>query len=565
MINNNTHNEHPLPDEWYWTTVGELSENIQYGHTESAKDEPVGPKFLRITDIQHGRVNWETVPYCKCSEEEHNKYRLRPGDIVFARTGATTGKSYLIANCPDAVFASYLIRLRPSELLDGKYFALFLTSPFYWDQIMVVKKGSAQPGVNATILATLNVPLAPIPEQHRIVAEIETQFTRLDAAVAALERAQANLQRYKASVLKAACEGRLLAPEELKAIRESPDYEPADVLLQRILAERRQRWEGEQWQKEIVRAKKKAAQAKRKAAGLPARISDLTDDEWKDLPEVEYADYLPKNDKWKDKYKESSPPDTQDFPNLPKGWCWTKFGQLISSFRSGSSAVPEDEPTNFPILRSSSVRPLKVDYQDSRFVSDKNSQKADNFLQRDDLLFTRLSGSLNYVGNCALVKGSGFRGIQYPDRLFRAQLVKRNIGRYVEICFASPQIRKEIMTQAKSTAGHQRISMGEITEQILPLPALTEQHRIVEEVERRLSVVAALEAAIEANLRRAKRLRQSILKRAFEGRLVSQDPNDEPASVLLERIQAEKAQREVTRKNKKTNRKKQQSRQLKLV
>ena len=178
------------------------------------------------------------------------------------------------------------------------------------------------------VLRCKPIPLAPLPEQHRIVAEIETQFTRLEAGVAALKRAQANLRRYKASVLKAACEGRLVPTEAELARAEGRDYEPADVLLERILAERRARWEAEQWEKEIERAKKKAAQAKRKAAGLPARIRDLSDDEWQDLPEEIYGRFLPKNDKWKQKYKEPEPPDTVGAARVAGG---VGVGNAVSS------------------------------------------------------------------------------------------------------------------------------------------------------------------------------------------------------------------------------------------
>ena len=219
-----------LPKGWVWASIAQLAENIQYGYTESAKYAPVGPKFLRITDIQDGRVNWDTVPYCECPEGKHAKYRLGPSDIVFARTGATTGKSYLITHCPDAVFASYLIRLQMNKPLDVKYLALFLDSPLYWPQIMTVRKGSAQPGVNATILATLHVPLPPLPEQHRIVAEVERRLS----VVAALERqvgaSLARAARLRQSILKRAFEGRL--------VPQDPNDEPASALLARIRAER---------------------------------------------------------------------------------------------------------------------------------------------------------------------------------------------------------------------------------------------------------------------------------------------------------------------------------------
>jgi type I restriction enzyme S subunit len=226
-----------LPEGWVWASVAQLAESIQYGHTESAQSEPIGPKFLRITDIQDGHVNWDTVPYCKCSDEEHEKYRLSPGNIVFARTGATTGKSYLIKDCPDAVFASYLIRLSFSESIDYTYFAEFLDSPMYWSQIMSVRKGSAQPGVNSTILATLKVPLPPLVEQHRIVAEVERRLSVVEEMEAAAEANLKRAGRLRQAVLKRAFEGKL--------VPQDPSDEPATVLLERIRAKREKRGTGD--------------------------------------------------------------------------------------------------------------------------------------------------------------------------------------------------------------------------------------------------------------------------------------------------------------------------------
>ena len=122
----------------------------------------------------------------------------------------------------------------------------FLKGPGYWKQISQESAGIALQNVNAKKLATLELPLPPLPEQHRIVAEIEKQFTRLDASVTALKRVQANLKRYRASVLKAACEGKLVPTEAELAQSEGRDYEPADRLLERILSERRARWESQE-------------------------------------------------------------------------------------------------------------------------------------------------------------------------------------------------------------------------------------------------------------------------------------------------------------------------------
>lgn len=151
-----------------------LAEKVDYGLTASATNSGNGPKFLRITDIQDDRVDWSAVPLCNCAEEDRDKYALSEGDIVFARTGATTGKSFLIRSCPSgAVFASYLIRVRPSAEVDSGYLARFFQTPNYWHQINKSSTGTAQAGVNASNLKKLTVPLPPIAEQRRIAAILD--------------------------------------------------------------------------------------------------------------------------------------------------------------------------------------------------------------------------------------------------------------------------------------------------------------------------------------------------------------------------------------------------------
>lgn len=159
---------------WSEVALGEISDCIDYGHTASSSRAKVGPKFLRITDIQDGTVSWDDVPFCECTDQERKKYALSQGDIVFARTGATTGKSFLIRDCPEgAVFASYLIRVRPSDRIYPGFLARFFDTPLYWQQITSSSNGSTQPGVNSTKLKQLTLPLPPLPDQRRIAGILD--------------------------------------------------------------------------------------------------------------------------------------------------------------------------------------------------------------------------------------------------------------------------------------------------------------------------------------------------------------------------------------------------------
>lgn len=155
-----------------------LADDPQYGYTASATDEPVGPQFVRITDLKDGRIEWESVPYCQCPEPK--KYLLKKGDILFARTGATTGKTHLVESDADAVFASYLIRVRPRLGIQAQYLHAFFQSDSYWEQIIAEKEGSAQPNVNGGKLMTIRVPATDLPLQQRVVEFLNVVRKRQD-------------------------------------------------------------------------------------------------------------------------------------------------------------------------------------------------------------------------------------------------------------------------------------------------------------------------------------------------------------------------------------------------
>lgn len=218
-----------LPKGWVWTRLGFLASN-QYGFTEKAIINNIYPKFLRITDIQNGEIDWENVPNCKINKEDFEKYCLASGDILIARTGATTGKSCYISDPPKSVFASFLIRLKVANP-DMVYFVYdFLQSDLYWKQISELSSGIAQPGVNSRKLTNIVFPLPPLPEQQRIVARIESLFAKLDEAREKLQQVLDTQEARRAAILHEAFTGRLTGhgSEERRGKREEDSLSHLD-------------------------------------------------------------------------------------------------------------------------------------------------------------------------------------------------------------------------------------------------------------------------------------------------------------------------------------------------
>lgn len=224
--------EGELPGGWIETNVKQIAESIQYGYTESSSKDQVGPKFLRITDIQNNKVNWHEVPYCRINDKEKSKYLLRSGDLVFARTGATVGKSFLIRGAvPESVFASYLIRVRFPSHISDVYIWYFFQSPVYWKQIIDKSVGTGQPNVNGTRLGELEVVFPEsIDEQFKIVEEIESRLSVCNKIEESIEQGLEQSEALRQSILKRAFEGKL--------VPQDPNDEPASVLLEKIKAEK---------------------------------------------------------------------------------------------------------------------------------------------------------------------------------------------------------------------------------------------------------------------------------------------------------------------------------------
>ena len=168
-----------LPDSWAWSRWGELSDSIQYGYNTPAKQSG-RIKMVRISDIHENQVMWENVPYCDIAEEDISTYLLKENDILFARTGGTVGKSFLVQNIKEeAIYAGYLIRTRYNSKLTPQYFKYFMESPLYWSQLRNGTIATAQPNCNGQTLSKMIVPVPPLAEQKRIVEKIDEIFAKL--------------------------------------------------------------------------------------------------------------------------------------------------------------------------------------------------------------------------------------------------------------------------------------------------------------------------------------------------------------------------------------------------
>ena len=225
-----------VPEGWVWTEIAEISTTINYGVSESAK--PIGKyRLLRITDIQDGMVAWESVPFTDYPEDKASAFELSDGDLLFARTGATVGKSYLVKSAPkNTIFASCLIRIQYSQCVIPRYIKYFFESGYYWEQISSSSVGVGQPNVNGTSLGKLKIPLPPSSEQKRIVEEARKWMCIIDGLEFESDHLSKEIGAAKSKVLDLAIHGKLVpqyASEEpaINLLRHiNPAFQPSDNL-----------------------------------------------------------------------------------------------------------------------------------------------------------------------------------------------------------------------------------------------------------------------------------------------------------------------------------------------
>jgi type I restriction enzyme S subunit len=493
-----------LPAGWTLKTVGELAANEPNSITDGPFGSKLktehytrsGPRVIRLTNIGDG----EFVDAHAYISDRHfatlQKHRIFSGDIVIAALGEKLPRACLIPETVgSAIVKADCIRFKPSEKHSPKFLYYALNWEGTQKRTASIVHGVGRPRLNLAEIKSILLPIAPLSEQRRIVAEIEKQFTRLEAGVAALRRVQANLKRYRAAVLKAACEGRLvsteaeLAAKNTKRAKAKPDsfsassaisaaknpgYETGEALLACILTERRQIHE-------------------RAQAGATL----------------------------KKKYREpklpSIPPDGQ----LSEGWTWATWDQIGFSQNGRPFPSAEYREDGFKLLRPGNLHVSgKVVWTESntRCMPQKFADENPDLIVRGGELVMNLTAQSlkdEFLGRVCITGED--EGCLLNQRLARLTSIIV-LPEFVLYLLKAWRFRRYV-DGLNSGSLIQHMFTSQLAEFTFPLPPLAEQTRIVAEVERRLSVVEELEAVVYANLQRATRLRQSILQKAFTGRL----------------------------------------------
>jgi type I restriction enzyme S subunit len=392
--------------------------------------------------------------------------------------------------------------------LDPDYLRWYLSRDHFRNYLAseVSGVGGSLMRVRPSTLDKYPLVLAPVGEQHRIVEAIESHFTRLDSAVTTLERVKANLKRYRASVLNAAVEGRLVPTEVELARKEERDYESASALLERILKKRRRRWE------EVELAK--------------LRASGKT----------------PTDDRWTLRYAEPVAPDTANLPDLPSGWCWATVDCLAPDGAQNGLYVPRSRyGQGVPILR---IEDYQTDWSrasDELKRVDIDDGTATGYALRDDDIVINRVNSPSHLGKTMVVESRHMPAV-FESNMMRLRVDSNFDRRFLCDYLNSTTGKRRLTVNAKWAVNQASINQEDVARTAIPIPPLREQHRIADEVERLLSEANNCLAIVQDDIQRTMRLGQSILNWAYAGKLVDHNPTDEPAAAMLERIKAERQQ-----------------------
>jgi type I restriction enzyme S subunit len=490
---------------WAKARLGEIADiNPAIDISDLAHDLSVSFVPMPAVEALTGHV--DTSNLRSLSEVSKGYTRFKEGDVLFAKiTPCMENGKIAIANSLSNGLGFGSTEFHVIRSLNGvsnRYIFYYLLQDSFRDEAEHNMKGTAgQRRVPADFLTDASLPIPPSSEQQRIVAKIDELSSELDAGVVSLQRAKALLKKYRQAVLKAAVTGELT--RDWRERHRGEIRESGAALLQRILKARRQAWEAAELKK--LRAKAKP----------------------------------PKDDRWKQNYKEPQPPDTTGLPTLPEGWVWASVEQL-AFVESGQTPRGVEDVTSqtgeLPWFKVSSMTEAgnelamtKSRWNLTRKVAQRLGLKSQ---PKGTIVFPKRGGAIPTNKKRLLGCEAAY------DLNLMGLVPVSETQDYLWIYFQGVDLKR-----IYDGSNVPQINYGDVAFLSVPLSSLREQVRITEEIDARLSTLTHLEAELEVEERQSASLRQSILKAAFAGRLVPQDPNDEPASVLLERIRAERAAR----------------------
>ncbi len=417
---------------------------------------------------------------------------VQASDVLLNITGASIGRVTVAPeDLAGARVNQHVCIVRPQPSLLPRFLSHYLASPSVQAFIMAEQSGVTRQALTKSKILDFEVPVPTVDTQHAIVAAIDSHFSRLNAATATLERVQRNLERYRASVLKAAVEGRLVPTEAELAKKEGRTYEPASVLLKRILTERRRRWEEAELAKLTAKGKK------------------------------------PTYDKWKAKYEEPAAPDVAGLPELPEGWCWASAESVCSVVASGSTPKAPD-------LHQGAGEVPFIKVYNLTFSGTLNFSVAPTFIDRsvhEGLLArsrVRPGDVLTNIVGPPLGKVSVAPSTHPEWNINQAIVAFRPLcgvsNQWLAAILRSSPAQHWLLGTSKTTTSQVNLAVTNCRRLPIPLCPEAEQERIVAEVARQVSIQQDAATTVGSRLKSVARLRQSILKWAFEGRLVGPAP-----------------------------------------
>ncbi|HEV2119342.1 MAG TPA: restriction endonuclease subunit S [Candidatus Bathyarchaeia archaeon] len=481
----------PIPESWVWATVQDSIVDAQPGFASGKKNVPGGIKHLRMNNISSECTldlsSVRTVP----RELAKAAYILKPGDVLFCHTNSQklVGKTAMFDRTDGPyAFSNHLTRLRiPESSVPPEWIWCWLATIWregYFESRC--KQWVNQATVERKTLLSAPIPIAPLHEQMRIVSHLR-ELRRINLiAKTSLEKVPQLLARLRQTFLAGAITGKLT--------ERNPVDEPASFFLKRIGEEQRKRWNSS------VRAEEKELR--------------------------------------RHENKRPETTETEALPTLPGGWAWTNIGALIYDAGYGTSRKCNNDSGGTPVLRIPNIVKGILDFRDLKYSKFDGDEIGRLRLERGDLLVCRTNGSLDLVGKSAVVDrlDDTFLFASYLIRLRPA--ISEVLPAYLNLVLASFIGRKTIESKTRSTAGQYNINLEMLRSIPVPLPPFEEMNRILTKIGEQFSTLEEARRAVSTGHNRAAMFERSMLSNAFRGKLLVQDPKDEPASVLLGRIKA---------------------------